>query len=70
MAGAERRREKMCWHQFETHQLVVEDSEACRESLLSLAPHNSCLVRERSEYLHFQKEESSGWSSLLRRLDV
>ena len=45
-AGAERRKTKIAGHQFETHLVRVENSQECRDLLLSLVPHNSCLVRD------------------------
>ena len=45
VGGAERRRNKIPGHTFQTHQLRVENTEECRDSLQSLVPHNSCLVR-------------------------
>lgn len=45
VSGAERRRNKIPGHQFQTHHLRVENTEECRDSLQSLVPVNSCLVR-------------------------
>ena len=48
VAGAGRRKERMAGHQFETHLVRVEDSPQCRDLLLSILPHNSCLVRRQA----------------------
>ena len=48
VAGAGRRKARIAGHQFETHQVVVEDSQECRDLLTALVPINSCLVREQT----------------------
>ena len=46
VAGAGRRKSKIVGHLFETHLVRVENTQECRDLLLSLLPHNSCLVRD------------------------